>query len=52
MSVRPMIDAEVAMGHGHPMSGLLAMFGLSQGVLAHLNTYGLRVSAANWFPTP
>jgi hypothetical protein len=50
MSVRPITISEQQQGYGAPWTGLLGIFGASQGFLTHLRIHNLTIHS-NWMPT-
>ena len=51
-SVRPICYAEEQLASGQPLSSFTAFFGLTQGILLHLSSQGIKASSGNWFPNP
>ena len=49
-SARPLTFAERMHAHGQPLASFGAFFGLSQGVLMHLQSQKLSITSSNWFP--
>ena len=49
-SARPITFAERMYSQGQPLASFGALFGLSQGVLMHLQAQKLSIVSTNWFP--
>lgn len=50
-SVRPITQAEKRHARGEPLASYCAFFGLTSGIITHLNIHGMPAHK-NWFPTP
>ena len=50
-SVRPITESEKAHGDGEPLVAMTSFFGLTTGILAHMNYHKVSIAHANWFPT-
>ncbi len=50
-SVRPITTSEAIHAHGEPLTSFMTFFGLTQGILAHMNYHKLTIHSKTWFPT-
>ena len=50
-SVRPITTSEMTHGQGQPLMSYMLFFGVTNGILAHMNFYKLSVNSKTWFPT-
>ena len=49
-SCRPISSSELQLAAGQPLVGFLTFFGITQGMVLHLNATGIKASSANWVP--
>ena len=49
-SPRPITDSEAAHADGEPLSSYMMFFGMTQGIILHMNYFKLNYKSANWFP--
>ena len=50
-SVRPMTESEKMHGAGEPLVTMTTLFGMTQGLIAHMNWHSLSIKNTNYFPT-
>ena len=49
-SCRPISSSELQLAAGQPLVGFLTFFGVTQGMILHLNSTGIKASSGNWVP--
>ena len=49
-SPRPITDSEAVHADGEPTSTFMTFFGMTQGIILHMNYYKLNYKSVNWFP--
>ena len=49
-SCRPISSSEIQLAAGQPIVGFLTFFGVTQGMILHLNSTGIKASSGNWVP--
>ena len=51
-SPRPIAASEVQHANGEPMATFMGLFGMTQGILFHMNFFKLSIKSPTWFPSP